>query len=159
LVAQVRAVEGVRTVKFLALDAGSKSEITGSLSWNAQTQAPRLRLPDEDAFRENLRFTRAGTKVSVSYAEVRQKYFALQTRARDGVPGGQSIAELCPLPQGIHRDLGTYTSIQNSFPDVYGINAYGVPEWAPPVRKAQAKQLKAYLAIFEQILASGAAQL
>lgn len=46
-----------------------------------------------------------------------------------------------------------YYSIQNDFPAIYGINQYGVPSSESDFRKAQAKQLKAYLMLFEYILA------
>jgi len=58
------------------------------------------------------------------------------------------------LPKGAYRNLADYYSIQNHFPDVYGLNAFGVPHSAPPERKAQAMQLKAYLLFFEQIMAN-----
>lgn len=58
------------------------------------------------------------------------------------------------MPAASFRDIREYYSIQNHFPDVYGLNAYGVPESASAKRKAQAKQLKAYLLFFEQIMAN-----
>ena len=63
---------------------------------------------------------------------------------------------LYDLPEGRFRDFGEYTSIQHHFPAVYGINAFGVPSSFPESRKAQARQLKAYLALMEQFLAEGA---
>jgi hypothetical protein len=60
---------------------------------------------------------------------------------------------------GIHRDTSTYYSIQNYFPLVYGIGQEGLLSSVSEERKAQAKQLKAYLMLFEQILANYLAQL
>ena len=54
---------------------------------------------------------------------------------------------------GEYRELNKYTSIQNHFPSVYGINEHGVEGGADNHRKAQARQLKAYLCLFEQLLA------
>jgi hypothetical protein len=58
------------------------------------------------------------------------------------------------LPASTFRNSQEYYSIQNNFPDVYGLNTYGVPDSAPETRKAQAAQLKAYLLFFEQIKAN-----
>jgi hypothetical protein len=63
------------------------------------------------------------------------------------------------VPQGRYRDVEPYYSIQNQYPAVYGISDYGLPEAAPPPRRAQAKQLKGYLLVFEQLLADLFAQL
>lgn len=64
-----------------------------------------------------------------------------------------------PIPEGTHRDLADYYSIQNEFPLTYGIGEEGLKTPAPPLRKAQAKQLKAYLLFYDQILANYLAQL
>ena len=64
-----------------------------------------------------------------------------------------------PPPKGEYKDLQQYYSIQNDFPLVYGIGADGLSPGSPPVRKAQAKQLKAFLMFFDQLLANYLAQL
>lgn len=57
-----------------------------------------------------------------------------------------------PQPHGEARDLASYQSIQNHFPQVYGIGAAGLPMEVSPQRRAQARQLKGYLMVFEQLL-------
>ncbi|MEM8527064.1 MAG: hypothetical protein AAGG68_20660 [Bacteroidota bacterium] len=64
------------------------------------------------------------------------------------------------VPKGTFRaDLGEFTSIQNDFPLTYGIGEEGIRGIASKERKAQAKQLKAYLLFFDQILANYLSQL
>lgn len=64
------------------------------------------------------------------------------------------------LPQGtFHPDIGTYYSIQNDFPTVYGIGEGGLPDTVSELRKAQASQLKAYLLFYDQLLANYLAQI
>ncbi|MEZ5039256.1 MAG: hypothetical protein R2828_05175 [Saprospiraceae bacterium] len=64
------------------------------------------------------------------------------------------------LPQGtFHPDIGTYYSIQNDFPTVYGIGEGGLPDTVSEQRKAQASQLKAYLLFYDQLLANYLAQI
>ncbi len=58
------------------------------------------------------------------------------------------------IPEGDYLDLGNYTTIQNDFPDTYGIGINGLSSNQSVARKAKAKQLKAYLLFFDQILAT-----
>lgn len=56
-------------------------------------------------------------------------------------------------PAAPYRDLSTYTSLQNQFPQVYGIGQAGLPADASAMRRAQARQLQGYLMPFDQLLA------
>ena len=58
------------------------------------------------------------------------------------------------VPQGIYPGTRETTTIQNDFPDTYGIGRNGLPAQVPTARKSQAKQLKAYLLFFDQVLAT-----
>lgn len=57
------------------------------------------------------------------------------------------------------EELAKYTSIQNSFPEIYGIGPYGVPKSRPFEWRKHAKHLKAYLFFFEQVMADYLSQL
>lgn len=59
-----------------------------------------------------------------------------------------------PLPVGRRRELSAYWSVQNDFPAVYGIGAYGLPQSAGTERITQAQQLKGFLFPFEQLMAN-----
>lgn len=58
------------------------------------------------------------------------------------------------IPAGNYFEIYSYTTIQNDFPDTYGIGETGLPTRATIARKSQAKQLKGYLLFFDQILGS-----
>ena len=64
-----------------------------------------------------------------------------------------------PMPLGTSRPLESYQPIQHGFPLTYGIGPAGLPSTATPQRRAQARQLKAYLMVYEQLLRNGYAQL
>ncbi len=64
-----------------------------------------------------------------------------------------------PMPEGKYRNTGHYHTFQDQFPETYGTGRSGLPESASVERKSQAKQLKAYLLFFEQVLANYFAQL
>lgn len=60
---------------------------------------------------------------------------------------------------GVPRQLGNYQSIQNDFSQNYGVGPEGLPNTASETRINQARQLKAYLLFFEQLLANFQSQL
>ncbi|MEB4593420.1 hypothetical protein VSS37_20755 [Candidatus Thiothrix sp. Deng01] len=77
----------------------------------------------------------------------------------DSAPARPPATEI-PLPSGQDRHIGDdYYAIQHQFPDIYGVNSNGLPASASPLRRAQMKQLKAYLLLFDQALANQFAQL
>ncbi|GAA0553588.1 hypothetical protein [Chitinophaga japonensis] len=72
---------------------------------------------------------------------------------------GQRTGHTQPPLKAAWRNISQYYSLQHHFPGIYGIGAHGLDSAAPERRKAQAKQLKAYLLFFEQLLANYLAQL
>jgi hypothetical protein len=64
-----------------------------------------------------------------------------------------------PVPGGRTRAVEEITPIQYGFPLTYGIGPDHLPTHVSDERRAQARQLKAYLMIFEQLVANGFAQL
>ncbi len=57
------------------------------------------------------------------------------------------------------EQLNVHFAVHNEFPENYAIGKLSQPKNASPDRQAQAKQLKAYLAIFEQVVANHLSQL
>ena len=57
-----------------------------------------------------------------------------------------------PVPKGKWYDLREYFPLQYSLPLTYGVGYEGLPSTASVQRQAQAKQLKAYLTFYEQLL-------
>lgn len=77
--------------------------------------------------------------------------------ARRGVEAQLDLAPALPL--GNYRDIASYYSIQNTFPDIYGVGPNSLEQAAPAYRIAAARQLKAYLLVYDQILTNQFAQL
>jgi len=78
---------------------------------------------------------------------------------REAYEANRKQIDPLPLPAGEVHDLAAYQSISQEFPDNYGIGRRGLGPSATPARQAQAKQLKAYLLFFDQLLANYLAQL
>lgn len=64
-----------------------------------------------------------------------------------------------PVPKGNYYQLNSYHPVQYSLPLTYGVGFDGLPSTASVERKAQAKQLKAYLLFYEQLLVNYLEQL
>ena len=64
------------------------------------------------------------------------------------------LQHLIPLPHGEARQFAEYFSLGEHLPAIYGINHFGVPQSEPDAVHAKARQLKAYLYPFEQIMAN-----
>jgi hypothetical protein len=63
------------------------------------------------------------------------------------------------IPKGNFRNPDDYYPVQYSLPLTYGVGPSGLPANASIARRAQARQLKAYLMVFEQLLGDALAQL
>lgn len=62
-------------------------------------------------------------------------------------------------PKGRSNKFYEYFSLQNEFPDFYGINDKGVPDFFDDKRKAQAKQLKGFLLAYDMTLSTSMQEL
>ncbi|CAM1367361.1 conserved hypothetical protein [Tenacibaculum sediminilitoris] len=71
-----------------------------------------------------------------------------------------STVQMAPeLPSGMYRDISSYYSIQNTFPDAYAVGNEGVSANASAFQVAQSRQLKGYLTLFDQVLTNQFMQL
>lgn len=77
-------------------------------------------------------------------------------RERPKIPAS---AKDYPVPVGEYRDLVDYFPVQHSLPRTYGTGPAGLSPNVSDLRKAQARQLKAYLMLFEQLSANLSSQL
>jgi hypothetical protein len=90
---------------------------------------------------------KAETEKELKLLEASQK-FRLKGHKRD-----------IDVPAGSYLEPADFYPVQNEFPLNYGIGPYGLPSGATEERKAQAKQLKAYMMLYEQLLTNYLAQL
>jgi hypothetical protein len=82
-----------------------------------------------------------------------------QLRGEAERPKIKSALNDLAIPAGTFRNPEDYYPVQFSFPLTYGIGPDGLPSHASKERRAQARQLKAYLMVFEQLLGNAFAQL
>lgn len=97
-------------------------------------------------------------EIAVNSLNVWNAYNQLQKEAR--VQAIQPVVKQdFAKKSGRYRDVENYYSFQHHLPLVYGVGAAGLPQSASQQRKTQAKQLKAYLLFFDQLLANYFTQL
>lgn len=82
----------------------------------------------------------------------------IQLRGETERPRIKNATNDLPVPQGQFRNPGDYYPVQYSLPLTYGIGTEGLPSGASAMRRARAKQLKAFLMPFEQILVNAFTQ-
>lgn len=127
----------------------------GSAAWQLYLSAlhqPRLYFK-----RSRFLFTKNGLPFLPRADEAADTLLQLQGEAERGKIKNAPLD--LPVPSGTYRRLGNYYPMQYGFPQTYGIGPAGLSASAAPLRQAQAKQLQAYLMVFEQLLANAGAQL
>lgn len=160
LIHRLTQIDGVAVVKSLAFQSGSEAS-TNQWSFSVDDgYAVSFETPSPTATAIDIQLERNGIPIVNG---------ALQAKAvrRFGVLRQQSVSpdlnadieRLLAPPESEERNLSAYPSILREFPATYGVGEGVLPESAPPERKALAKQLKAYLMFFDQLLANQMAQL
>jgi hypothetical protein len=156
LIKIIMQVPGVASIKNLTMRAEGKSE--GNQLKIADNQGVRLIF---GADKDSAHYTISFYKGNLLYAgieknKVDRKYNELNTNNKRVYRLSNPKID---TPTGSKLPIEDYYSIQNHFPINYGIGEDGIAGKPDAQRKAQAKQLKAFLLFFEQILANYLAQL
>ncbi|KAA3660333.1 MAG: hypothetical protein DWQ10_06910 [Calditrichaeota bacterium] len=150
LINAIMRLEGVRAVSRISFGKGPQAD-----AWSLQLDSKKAALFDYS--RSDIRLHREQLPVHIDRERVRSDFAILNSRlmqSSNQTNGGSIIAR-----EGTDREIANYFSFQHQFPANYGIGALGLPDSASAQRKAQAKQLKAYLLLFDQLLANAFAQL
>lgn len=154
-VGKIGAVEGVKNVRRLSFVNGSGEEMDHIDSTGKMTTRSVIGIEPLRSGSLGISVFRAGKRCRVDPLDVKTEFDRLIFRYQASRNGTQVFDWVkAGLPKPNRRAFQEYFSIQNQFPNVYGLNAGGLPESASPQRRAQAMQLKAYLLLFEQLMAN-----
>lgn len=91
--------------------------------------------------------------LNINQAQVKIYLDAIKVEKDKATTNASQDKEL-DIPNGEYLNTDFYTTIQNDFPETYGIGEVGLPSRSSIERKSKAKQLKGYLLFFDQILGS-----
>ncbi|MEM7039392.1 MAG: hypothetical protein AAF570_20635, partial [Bacteroidota bacterium] len=146
LTREVMGVEGVVGVSGLSVSG----DVWRAEKWVVDVRAGWMPRLDLDRV-EGISFRRGSLQVKVDDAAARSLYEEYKSTA----PGRKlnSFVNDLEIPTGTYRALDRYHTLQNDFPAIFRIGAGEMPLSAKPERLALARQLKAYLVFFEQLLA------
>lgn len=97
-------------------------------------------------------YTKGSLPLNINEKKV-QEYVKTLKKEEDVLRDDAKKDKELSLPEGATHDIGNYASILNEFPDTYGVGISGIIGDKTPEREALAKQMKAYLLFFDQILA------
>ena len=152
----IMEIPGVKSVKnFVFARYDDFGRLVESQSWSmtvTPNRQPRLYIEGSKVlvFKNGLPFLADANEMSDSLQVV---------KGRNTQPKYSVLENDLPVPHGNYYELESYYSVQNTLPLTYGVGSDGLPDSATEVRKAQAKQLKAYLLFFEQLLVNYLSQL
>ena len=143
-------VDGVRAVRTITVAerGGLRQE------WS-------LDLEETDAFVPGPRFDRASPKITLM-RDGRALVVDAGAVLADIPLAGSAVtmqAEDVVVDVGRDRNVSNFRSIQYLLPSLYAVGDLGLPASAPTARRAYARQLQAYLLLFDQLLANHAAQI
>lgn len=154
LIRIVTALPGVAAVKSL------KFIVDGRVSddWLRSVDADRCAALDIG--RSSIRLHRRGVRVDQpAVAAAAQSIFERRMRAAAARSVRIDEQRDLPAPVGRDRHLARYRPVLELFPLAWGVGPAGLPADADEQRRAEAAQLKAYVQIFDQLLANQFAQL
>ncbi len=162
LIARVRATPGVLDVAWLALQPQGGAPKAASLPWRDLRSGWTLVLdpPAGMGALSGLVVLRRGSPVEVSAREVRRCLAERRAERQSRRHGQRTLDATAPdTPRGRHRPAPVHFPLQHQLPGVYAVGEHGLPDSARPAEKARVRQLQGYLALLDQLVAHGGAQI
>jgi len=163
LSALVRQIDGVAHAHLRALRSPSTPAAgASSLAWAGDGWALRLQVPlDPQGGTERIGVKYRGHEVAIDMNALRLRYADLQAGGIGQRATGSDEPpprDLATLPQGVHRRAAGYRSVEADFPAAYHLGRNGLPPSASAQERARLRQYKAYLRLFDHVVANGVAQ-
>ena len=108
---------------------------------------------------ERVVFFRNNNKYEIDTVILSQLYDALTVASKTSFFKPRQIESKDFISRFSKKEVEEYFSIQNELPSIYGLKQNELSSSANSKRKAQSKQLKAYLTFYEQIMSNHLSQL
>ncbi len=150
-------VPGVVAIKRIALLSFVDEVLRTQEDWILELATDKFRAPELNPERSKVVFYKNDLPYFAHRGTVEE--LLEEKRSADLASKLKGHPKDLPVPVGEAKDLEVYEPVQNELPAVYAVGQVRVPESRSELRKAQARQLKAYLMFFEQLLANHLAQL
>ncbi|MEM7187018.1 MAG: hypothetical protein AAF466_10195, partial [Bacteroidota bacterium] len=150
LIKELLKIEGVDVIRDITIDHCDGSS-DGSKVWNICV--PKGMKParcDKSAFS----YYKGFLPLNINEEEVEDFLAEMRQEEADAIAATANLTKELSLPNAGGQSIGSFTTVQNDFPEVYGVGTVGVRPSAPVADKSKIKQLKGYLLFFDQILAT-----
>lgn len=148
IISEIMKVEGVKEIHEISI-AGCDNMFSQNNDWLICIEnGKKPELCDLSSFS----YSKGSLPLNINEKKV-QEYVKTLKREEDVLRDNAKNDKEPALPKGTAHDIGNYASILNEFPDTYGVGISGIIGDKTPEREALAKQMKAYLLFFDQILA------
>ena len=108
---------------------------------------------------EKLHFFKDQVSYMVDHITVTQLYESLASGRRNSYLNAIKYKDEMVKGHFTYKELSAFYSIQQELPELFGLKAESLRSNVSPRRRAQVKQLSAYLSIFDQIMANYLSQL
>lgn len=142
----ISAVPGVKSVSGLQF-------VNKSIKTPVQSKPDELLVIDASG----LKFNWAGSENTSAFRLLLPK--VKPQLAKGNIQLGAAVKVQTDVPVGKYRDINSYYSIQNTFPEIFAVGADATISNATSFQIAQSRQLKGYLTLFDQVLANQFSQL
>ncbi len=164
LIHVIMDIPGVKLVRKIHMNFFNPGQPAGQLSENEQwvLPVPAGKLPNLNEEHSRFKFYKGFLPFEIDQSKIDAE------RAKIIAAEQEKILEIAhanrdlPLAEPRFLQISEYTSIQHDLPRAYGVGRYGIPDLPEAERErrqAQARQLRAYLLFFDQLLADYLAQL
>lgn len=150
----LKGVKNIRSLGFRDGETVFRSLITADTSGQSYT----VRVPQRGD-ETGLRLLVGDSPVVLEFSHLAERLYARHARCYGNQNKTVDMTPFMEYPEGKRRDMYSHYSVQNDFPECYGINRMGVASGEPEQRKAQAWQLKAYLLLFDETFGRGLKEL
>ncbi|MCA6067897.1 hypothetical protein JI747_011950 [Chryseobacterium sp. RG1] len=148
IISEIMKIDGVKEIHEISI-AGCDNVVKQSNDWLICIEKGRK---PELCELSSFSYSKGSLPLNINDKQV-QDYLETLKREEEALREDARQNKELPLPQGTSYDIANYATILNEFPDTYGVGTSGIIGNQNPEREALAKQLKAYLLFFDQILA------
>lgn len=150
----IKGIVAIRSLQFYEEQLGNLERITVDNPACSYTVA----IPGE-GMQNHIRLFAGGVQVKKELSGLPDLLYARHARYFGEQHKTKDLSGLTTELKGQYHPIYTHESVQNEFPECYGINKWGVASGESAQRKAQAHQLKAYLLLFDEVFARGLKEL
>ena len=150
LIKEIQAIEGVDVIRDISIDYCDGSG-DGTKQWNiCVPSGMKPARCDKSAFS----YYKGFLPLNINEAQVEAFLAEFRQEEEDAIANTAAQSKELELPDAAGQSVGNFTTIQNAYPETYGVGQVGIKPSAPVADKAKVKQLKGYLLFFDQILAT-----